>query len=107
MSEFFELTEDHLKLLKNAYVDWDGCEYGAPAIDCKRPYGNSSVGQDIAEILGWEYDELYDSDVLNEASIIHNETQTALQIILTTQSFETGTYRKMNEYDDRSWKKVG
>lgn len=101
MSEFFELTEDHLKLLNHAHVGWDGCEYGAPAIDCKRPYGNSSVEQDIAEIIGVDY-----NDEDEELSNLHNETQTALQIILVTQSFKVGTYVKTNEYDDRSWKKV-
>ena len=36
----FELLEDHITLLQNAYLEWDeGCT-GAPAIDCKRPYGN-------------------------------------------------------------------
>ena len=30
---------------------WDDCEFGAPAIDCKRPYGNSDVYNDIAKIL--------------------------------------------------------
>jgi hypothetical protein len=35
------------------------------------------------------------------------QTQTALQIILTTRSFEVGTYEKMNSYDDTSWKKIG
>ena len=47
----FTVTDEHLKLLRGAYVGWDDCEFGAPAIDCKRPYGNSDVIADIAEIL--------------------------------------------------------
>ena len=50
----FTVTEEHLKLLRRAYVGWDPCEFGAPAIDCKRPYGNSDVISDIGEILGYE-----------------------------------------------------
>lgn len=33
----FVVTEDHLKLLAQMYVRWEDCEFGAPAIDCKRP----------------------------------------------------------------------
>lgn len=50
----FELTRDHLKLLRNAYVGWHDCETGAPRIDPKRPYGNQRVALDVAEILGIE-----------------------------------------------------
>ncbi len=51
----FTVTADHLKLLRAAYVDWDACEFGAPAIDSKRPYGNGGVVRDIANIVepGW------------------------------------------------------
>ncbi len=107
----FELTEDHLKLIQNMYVSWDACEYGAPAIDPKRPYGNSFVEGDIAEILGWDMPD-EDDDNWNEdeeeatkerAEKIHKETETALQIILVTKSFAPGKYIKKDRYDDRSW----
>lgn len=49
------ITTDHIKLLERMSVDWDGeCEYGAPACDFKRPFGNSDVEDDISEILGRE-----------------------------------------------------
>lgn len=50
----FTVTEDHLKLLRHAYdIYWDPGEgYGAPAINPKKPYGNSAVPQDVANILG-------------------------------------------------------
>jgi len=32
----------------------DGCEYGTPGLDCKRPFGNGDVEGDILDILGWE-----------------------------------------------------
>jgi hypothetical protein len=46
-----EPTADHLTLLKRSEWSWDDCEFGAPAMDPKRPYGNSDVENDLAEIL--------------------------------------------------------
>lgn len=39
------------KLASHLCWEWCSCEYGAPAVDPKRPYGNSSVEVDILEIL--------------------------------------------------------
>lgn len=49
----FTVTEDHLKLLRHIRgVRWDPGEgFGAPFINSKRPYGNSDVPRDVAEIL--------------------------------------------------------
>jgi hypothetical protein len=103
MSEIFELTEEHIKLLRSAYVGWDYCEYGAPRINPKRPYGNSDVAYDIYETLGWEFgtDENDEPD-LDEARAakIHEETETALQIVLRTGSFTPGTYVRDLPWDD-------
>lgn len=103
---FFTLTEDHLKLLNRMYVGWSDCEYGAPEIDPKRPYGNSWVVGDIHEILNGESCEYYDLDdtLEDKYNQLHSETEIALQIILCTGSFEPGVYVKSNIYDDRSWK---
>jgi len=107
-TETFEIKNEHLELLKRAFVSWDSGEYGAPAINSKRPYGNSDVERDIAEIFGWKYDE---EEGLNEeqskkALTIHKETKTALQIALATQKFETGVYLNYEKYDDTKWRKV-
>jgi len=94
----FTLREQHLKLLSRMNVGWDDAEFGAPCIDPKRPYGNSSVINDLAEILGLEgktcphcgeYLEEQDEERLTN---LHKETETALQIVLSTQSFKPGTY---------------
>lgn len=45
------ITPDHLTLLANANWRMSDCEYGAPEIDGKRPYGSSSVETDLADIL--------------------------------------------------------
>jgi hypothetical protein len=106
----FVLTEDHLKLIDRMYVGWSDVEFGAPEINPKRPYGNSFVEGDIAEILGWHWEEDVNGDVPEElyerAVKIHKETETALQIILVTRSFVPGKYVKTDRYDDRSWGRV-
>lgn len=107
-TETFEVKPEHLELLRRAYVSWDGCEYGAPAIDCKRPYGNSDVEGDIAEMFGWEYDEEegLSEGQSTEARTLHEETKTALQIALATQKFETGVYLNYEKYDSTKWRKI-
>src|SRR3989304_4564435 len=63
----FTVTEEHIKLLKHMNVWWDGTEHGAPGISPKRPYGNSDVYEDIADILGISrQDENNDEDWSDE-----------------------------------------
>lgn len=108
----FELTEEHVKLLRRAQVQWHDCEHGAPEIDPKRPYGNSYVDVDIAEILGEEpqgVDRFGDPDYSPEQKIyfqrIHRETEIALQIMLCVGCMELGIYE--NAYDvSKNWKLV-
>ena len=91
----FTVTEEHVKLLRNAIVRWEDCEYGAPAIDCKRPYGNSGVVHDIFEILGWEpSDDEWDwtREEKERAYKIHKETEIALRIFLNVGRLGTGTF---------------
>lgn len=120
--ETFTVRPEHLKLLENAYVGWEDCEYGAPCIDCKRPYGNSSVEGDMVEILGTKVkDGVYKlslgdlgeftidyndeeefpeelSDVLRQ---LHLDTQTVLQIAIDTKQFKAGKYGKKDKYGGR------
>jgi hypothetical protein len=108
----FTLSQRHLELLKRMYVDWDDCEYGAPCINPKRPYGNSDVENDIAEIIeypkkgNWDKkEEMWNDKSKQELYIIHREMQIALQICLATGRFEIGDYIKEDDYDSLSWKK--
>lgn len=84
----FTMTDQHLALLREMNVGWQGDEFGAPEIDPKRPYGNSDVLDDMAEILGLDADA--DEDVLRR---LHRETETALQIVLATGAAMPGRYR--------------
>lgn len=44
-------TIDHLTLLARSCWDWNGDEFGSPSMDPKRPFGNSDVEDDMAELL--------------------------------------------------------
>jgi len=127
----FEVKAEHLKLLQRFVVCWQDCEFGAPEIDPKRPYGNSDVHQDMLEVLGFEelkegiykfklfgkewllkgedkyniYLEGADEEkLIEELDKLHKETETALQICLDAQSFETGFYEA--EKYGGEWEKV-
>lgn len=108
----FEVTEEHIKLLRSTYVSWDTCEFGAPAIDSKRPYGNSDVYEDIAKILGIKHakpdedDPEFSDEQFEYMEQIHRSTQIALQIFLTTGRMEPGRYIKESEYSDTPWRKL-
>jgi len=122
----FEVKKEHLTLLKHMCVGWQNCEFGAPEIDPKRPYGNSNVIGDIIEIFGkevkrgifkiniegkeyyitiGEYSEDMDDleKILNK---LHQETETVLQIILNTGMFKEGKYKLKHEYGC-DWEYIG
>lgn len=115
MPEEFNLTEDHITLLRRSYVspELSGVETGAAEIDGKRPYGNSDVDLDVAEILGWAdapgWDDQLDEDGqlpeawVKKAMELHEQTPVALQIVLSTGSFVPGLYRRSSRYDTTTW----
>ncbi len=100
----FEVTTDHITLLQNADLGWSDYCTGAPAIDGKRPYGNSSVASDVMELLEWDVPE-YGTDewdeMTSEALDIHRETLTALQILIS--NFTTGIQPGIYICDDGVW----
>jgi hypothetical protein len=110
-SKRFTVTDEHLRLLRRARVSWDETEFGAPGISPKRPYGNSAVYRDMAEILG-----LVDGDWQDEVAEdwpppelewrflrLHVEIAIALQIGLATGEFRAGQYVRGDE--DSTWKR--
>lgn len=105
------VTENHLRLLKNLYIGWDDTEFGAPCIDPKRPFGNSNVFSDMAEILGFELaDDEKQPDLYRKQcdSLLkgYYELQDCLQILCTNLKLESGKYVLENEYDVKNWRKV-
>ncbi len=110
--DIFELKQIHLDLLKNMYVSWDDCEFGAPEIDPKRPYGNSDVYTDIAEIIqlpkkdNWDYkEEDWTEETADMMEDLHKQMEVVLQIILVCQQFTLGVYRKKDKYGTK-WELV-
>lgn len=82
------ITDEHLALMRRMYVTTYGIEYGAIAVDGKRPYGNGDVPDDIYEILGWEMpsDEDYGRRHVpyddQRARSIHDQMEHVVQIAL-------------------------
>jgi len=102
MQPTFELKPEHIALLRSAYWNYQNCEYGAPEIDPKRPYGNSDVEGDVREILNLP--DLSDE----EADALHHETVTAIEVILSTKTFEPGVYERRGDgyRESRDWTRV-
>lgn len=106
----FTLTEEHIKLLQHMHVHWQYCEYGAPEIDPKRPYGRSDTEASIFEILGWARASPAALSAAEgaRAEAIHGETETALEIVLRTRAFLPGVYERTASGDGwvlRGWGK--
>ena len=106
----FTMTADHLNLLRNAYVTFYLINGGAPAIDGKRPYGNSDIPMDIADLLGWELVENRNgADLTVEqeemAMRLHSETEIALQVVLKTGEFRPGRYVRSKPWE-RDWRRA-
>lgn len=104
----FTITEDHLKLARKMYVGWQDCEFGAPEIDPKRPYGNSYVYGDIAEIIGMQSSQNEDEPFTKEQKAhmyaLHLQMEYVVQIGLATGCFEVGNYEAA-DYSNK-WRKL-
>lgn len=94
----FTITNEHLSLMQKMNIIYDArFYYGAPTVDQKRPYGNSDIVSDIAEIIGIEKiegddDFIWPKGTTEKCISLHKETAIALQICLHTMSFQAGDY---------------
>jgi hypothetical protein len=77
----FKLSNDHIKLLKNMEFEYypDGGHYVFIGVEGKRPFGNSNIFGDVADILGlsYEYDlseeqETFINNIIEELPIAIN-----------------------------------
>ena len=90
------VTDEHIKLVRSMRFRWDGCEFGAVAVDSKRPYGNSDVLGDIAEMVGVaprdeDADEWPDG-VEDWLRALHAGACIALEIAAHTGALQPGAY---------------
>ena len=103
----FELTKQHIALLRRMCVSWWDMYFGTPAIDPKRPYGGKDVLGDIAEILEIPapdrdaYEE-FPPEVEEKLIRLHEEMQTVLAIMLRCGTIAVGSYKEI-EYGE--WEK--
>lgn len=93
----FKVEEDHIKILKNMRVTWNDSCFGSPTVDPKRPYGSTTVIEDMAKILnigkGDEDGEIQLSDEQEKKLLkFHKETETVLEILLYNCSIKAGVY---------------
>lgn len=109
----FKLTEEHIKLSKRLIVSLDETNPFFPTIyvGSKRPYGNSDIEGDIAEILGISDNRRHKDDEpyyypedIERMKNLHKEMCDAVQIILVTGKAEVGTYCKSAYGTD--WHKI-
>ncbi len=103
----FELTAEHLLLLSR--LRWDNSDWGsgAPAVDSKRPFGNSAYQSDVCELLEWPEDveEGWTEDQYDRAAEIFSELPRALEVVLQLKTFDPGRYVKKDGYGER-WRKA-
>lgn len=93
------ITEDHLRLLPHLWFRWEDEPYsGAPAVDIKRPYGNSDVLGDLIEHLRPELFEAYtcgesDEDGVYRRAValldVHRQMADVLNILVTSFLFDS------------------
>lgn len=94
----FTIAAGHRLLLMQMNVAWDDCEFGAPCICPKKPYGNGDVVGDMAKILGIEPVPTDDEEThwppgtTERMEALHREMETVLQIVVTTGQSEVGRY---------------
>lgn len=107
----FQVTKNHLKLLKRFNVVWDDCSYlGAPRIYPKKPYGNSGIILDIAKIIGLKIkkddqgEKSLSQRQIDLCTNLHREMETALQILTANCHIEPGLYI-LSGYGNKWYKK--
>jgi len=104
------IKAEHILLLKNMSIDWQDCEYGAPEVNPKRPYGNSSGSADVCRVLGWvknpDYDE-WSKTQLADARMLHEEMLYVLKVLCQNPNgIEMGaTHENMSKYGN-DWRRV-
>lgn len=100
----FELKPEHIKIMTDLNfrisILIDSEDRYRPAIDVKRPFGNSGSTTNVCEIMGWHCDEEsgeYAAEDIEKAEMLIIELPVALQIVMQNHTFEPGEY-EVGEY---------
>lgn len=112
----FELKEEHVKLVK--HLRWSINKeniisgIGDDGDDIAPPFGENNIYDAIDLIIHGRPDDFnpfevedikeYSDEEKAKYDALYNELPTALEIILSTGSFQVGTYR--TKFHDRNWK---
>lgn len=98
----FEVKREHLELLQNLCIG----EYDStPCIDAKRPFGNSNITYDIAELIG-----IYSEDLTEQeeqyCNQLYADMTNVLQILTQNLKIHIGTYvnQHSSPYSRPSWR---
>lgn len=101
--QHFELTHEHIALLRAANVSCNGgVEAGTAGLNMTNPYGGGYMYDAMAHVLGIV--GYLSPGIIEHLNTLHDQITTALQIILATGAFEVGVY----EADDykQNWRAV-
>ena len=109
--EEFVLKNEHLALLAKVNLVWREGENGAPAVDSKRPYGNSDAMKDIANILSeaqgtcphCKADLSPGAFPTGQLGGLHRETLTAMEVIFQSGLTTPGLY--VRDKETSPWRK--
>lgn len=105
----FTVLPEHIKLLQATNFGWLDCEFGGLSMDCKRPFGNSDVFGDIAEILEIKIDEQNGANDQQQEYMyqLYSDLEIVLAIMIANCSLETGTYQPYKKQSGLyGWKKI-
>lgn len=109
----FLLKDEHIKLIRKMYFKFDNSSAygGAPMGDVKRPYGNQNHFKDMINILGLEVKLDDDNEPCISLTLglelvkLHQETATAIEVVLTSGAFIPGLYER-KKYSSDPWTKI-
>lgn len=100
----FELKTEHIKMMSElnfkTTISLIGGDRYIPAVDRKRPFGNSGITSNVLEILGCECDDEtgeYKADDVDMAEMLIIELPVAIEIVMHNKTFKPGMY-EVNEY---------
>lgn len=102
--ETFHLKRDHIRLLENINICWNNEEYGAPKVDNDQPLGYSISGSIGSELLNYLDIDARNKEDVDDAKQIYNELDTAMQIVLSNKTFDTGVFEK--DECSRNWTRI-